>query len=403
MFELFIDPLGGASGDMFLSALIDLGADKNRIVDQLESLKLAHRFKMTTKQCTNRGFAGLKTTVELEIEGSFQKPESRLDHHSHTSFKSIRQMIECSDLSNKVKADSIKIFTELARAEAEVHGKSLDDVSFHEVGAVDSIVDIVGTALALEQLGIQNIYSSSVGVGSGSVECAHGWLPVPAPATMILLKGLPVYQTGENKEMCTPTGAAILKALASFSTPEAKFQIEKIGMGISHSTPQKAPPFLRCTLAKASGQETQSQYISEQLLELSCTIDDMEPEYLSFLCDQLMKAGALDVNVCPTVMKKGRSGHEVKILTEKNLREKILSLVFENSTSFGVRLSAIERISLSRTVREVETQWGQVKIKEATLPSGEIKQHIEFEDVKRICEKHQLSWKTVLKTILKDQ
>ena len=420
--------MGGCSGDMFFATLVDLGAPLEKIQAEIDSLRLELKVNIETERDCPRGFAGLRLKVKVLKNESWMAPEAveanlEEQYHAevmtleilepqalppqehglvlkvsnqvqHRNFSDIQKLLANSSLAPRVKERAIKVFRILAEAEGKVHGKPADEVHFHEVGALDSIVDIVGSCCALEHLQIDEIYSTAVGVAQGHVHCAHGQLPLPAPATQHLLIGCPVVQQAEQRELCTPTGAALLKALASFNLPQGEMTPLAIGMGLSHRLPQVAPPFLRATLFKIK-EALAHPWIEEQLLWISCDIDDMNPEYAPLLQERMLSAGLLEVNFAPLHMKKGRLGFEIRVLCQPSDRYKALDLLFSHSSTFGCRVESVQRFSLARKMETIPTPWGEVRIKRA-LGLSHAKVHIEFEDVARICRQENLPWTTVI-------
>ena len=427
---LRLDPLGGLSGDMILATLVELGADLREIEASLKALDLGQDFRFELEHSAPRGFAGLRLKVMLQHEGSWKEPETpelhahhhhhhHHHHHQHAhaphgddepkehhrppfdspdggqphhrTFSDICSILEASDLPLRVQARAISVFEVLAVAEGRVHGKAAEEVHFHEVGAVDSIVDIVGSCLALEQLEVKRLFSTSVGVARGQVHCAHGRLPLPAPATQLLLEGVPLVHHDDEKELCTPTGAAFLKALAEFSCVPGVTRAKGTGVGLSHRIPVHAPPFLRGTLFEDEGEKKGPQL--ERLVRLSCDIDDMDGEYLSLLSDDLLKAGALDVSRLPLAMKKGRQGVELRVLCRPQNEAELLGVILSQSTSFGCRREDIERWALPRRMVEVQTPWGDVRVKVCDQPP---KRHVEFDDVQRIAMEQGVHWREIV-------
>jgi hypothetical protein len=424
--QIFFDPLGGVSGDMFLSSLIDCGVPLKIIETECAKLKLKQNYKLICKKDVNNGFSGKKFFVKIKKGNKWVSPESishsvkkeshthhhrkendKVHHsqphdnkpaHSHNHYKDIRALIKTSKLSKTVIENSIKVFDNLAKAEAKIHGTKVETVCFHEVGAVDSIIDIVGSCIALDYLKVEKVFSSAITVGSGEVNCAHGKLPLPAPATLELLKGIPVYYSDENKEMCTPTGAALLSSLADFKTKNQRVTPIKTGYGLSHSLPHNAPPYLRATLVECS----ESKNIVEQLLQINFNLDDMSPEYIAPLYDKLLKCGVLDVHVTPIVMKKGRLAHEICVLLEPRIEESVCSIIFTDTSTFGLKKVMITRESLSREMIKVKTKWGDVRVKKAMSSEYKHKYHIEFEDVKKISEKSKITMKQIITNVEKN-
>lgn len=438
---LHLDPLGGASGDMFFAALLDLGAPLDKITECLQQLPLSQKFKIELDTKVNRGFEGQQLHVKLLQGNTWISPEAMPAHshdhhhdhdhahhghdhhhdhdhdhhhekgqsedhahshshskehvhdHSHGHYAAIRDMLKNSTLPANAKDLALKVFHNLAVAEGKVHGKPPEQVHFHEVGAVDSIIDIVGTCLALEFLEVDQITSSAVGLASGYVDCAHGRLPLPAPATAWLLKGIPTFQTGETKELCTPTGAALLSTLADFKITGSVKVLLDIGMGLSHRTPKMAPPFLRASLYEL---EQEKEGLQQDVIQrLSCDLDDMPPEYFTHLRELLENAGALDVSLVALQMKKNRPGTELRVLCHQKEAEDLVSIMLKDSTTFGVRREWVMRDVLPRSMSQLETPWGEVRIKLSNW-AGQKKRHVEFEDVAKLCQQHKLSWREVM-------
>lgn len=395
---------------MFLAGLIDLGADPKKIIAELCKLNLNEQFDFDLKTVISRGFEGKRLKIIVKRAGQWcasDEPQASDHHHQakhhHRTHADIKSIISASALADRVKDRSLSVFHALAVAEGQVHGKPADQVHFHEVGAIDSILDIVGCCVALELLSIEKLYSTSVGIASGHVMCAHGQLPLPAPATLLLLKGAPVVHQGPNQELCTPTGAAILKALATFSPPP-QAMVQSIGNGMSHRIPKNAPPFLRLTLLKLGNRSEPSQaqrdaFKLETLLNINCDIDDMSPELMPLICEQLLNEDkALDVSTSATLMKKGRHGFHVSVLCHSQQQFKVMERLLNHTSSFGCKVQNIERWSLERETRKIDSPWGPVRIKHA-IGTPTPKYHIEYEDVAKICREHQVPQFHVLQTI----
>lgn len=405
---MIIDAQGGASGDMFLAALLGLGLPLNELEEQLKKLDLKDEYRLECIETSQRGFSGQKFRVQIKEKNAWIAPEDKAnpgarhkhDHahqgHKHFAYQMIKEMIQNSELDKLTKERSIKVFDILAKAEAEVHGKKVEDVHFHEVGATDSIIDIVGSCWAIGRLGIEKVYCSAIGIGQGTIKCAHGMLPLPAPATQLILRGIPIFYTGESTEMCTPTGAALLVGLADFNLKLGSFQIRKVGYGLSHRVPKQAPPFLRMSLLE---NESIGSHERECLMLISTNIDDMNPEYLPHITEMLFDKGALDVYSSHISMKKGRVGVELKVLCHPSLEKEMTDLLLLKTTTFGVRKQFVQRDSLKREFIQVETPWGKVRVKVGTHSSGDLKHHIEYEDIKQISNLHNLAWQTVLSKV----
>lgn len=414
--HLLLDPLGGISGDMFLAALIGLGADPKRISADLKRLRLGAEFRLRARRETRGLVSGVLLDVELRKNGRYMAAEeaaaghghghgaggghaahaAHAQGHSHRSWVDIRKMILAAKLPERPKKRALAVFERLAEAEAEVHGRKVGSIEFHEVGAVDSIIDIVGSCLALELLGVERIFSTAVGVGSGCVRFSHGLFPLPAPATMLLLRGAPLVQTAEEHELSTPTGAAILAGLASFEGVPGTFIVEASCFGLSHKRTKEVAPGLRASLLRPAGEYASSSgLIREELIILSCDLDDMPPEYLALAADRLRKLPVLDLSFAPLHMKKGRPGTELRVLVRPGDADAVEGAIFEHTSTFGVRRACVTRDSLPRETRSVRTRWGRVKVKAGKLPDGGTRLHAEFEDVAKICLKSGASWEKV--------
>ena len=366
---LYFDCFSGVSGDMILGALVDAGLDITELSKELDKLKL-DGFEITAEKKTIKGIAGTKVTVIAEVQ------------HHHRGLSDIFKIIDDSELTSKVKKTSKEIFQRLGEAEAKIHNKSVDEIHFHEVGAVDSIVDIVGAAIAFELLGIKKIYSSKLHVGTGTVDCAHGTLPVPAPATMELLKNVPVYSTGIEKELVTPTGAAVVTTLAEGYGGLPEMQIEKTGFGFgSHELDR--PNFLRVVIGKsADGRQSDTTVLIET------NIDDMNPQYYDHIMEVLFDAGAKDVFLTPIIMKKNRPGIILSVLTSENKVDELTEIIFNETTTLGVRLSSLQkRRLLSREIRSVDTSLGTVRVKIRALDESRKAITPEYDDCKALAKK----------------
>jgi pyridinium-3,5-bisthiocarboxylic acid mononucleotide nickel chelatase len=303
-----------------------------------------------------------------------------------------------------VKNTSVKIFTRIAEAEAQVHGVPVEDITFHEVGALDSIIDIVGTAVCLDLLKPDRITASEIELGGGTVKCAHGILPVPAPATLILCRNLPVKTGGFQKEMTTPTGAAILAACVDEFITTGSFTEIKTGYGIGTRKMEK-PNVLRVSWREESSSsekaEKKAPWKTEELVMMEANIDDMTGESLGFLMDQLFEKGALDVTLTPCVMKKSRPGTVVSVLTRKEGLNTLRHVLFELSSTIGFRETLVNRLSLERQEKHLEGDFGKASVKVCYLGDKEIKSKVEFEDRSRVAKDNGLSLEEAERLILK--
>ncbi|EGW38847.1 nickel pincer cofactor biosynthesis protein LarC [Desulfosporosinus sp. OT] len=380
---LYYDCFSGISGDMNLGALVDLGVDGEYLIKELSRLQLDSEYEIKIKKDTKKGITGTKVDVIL---GHQEHSHDEHEHHVHVhrTLKDIENIINGSSLNDVVKESSLKMFLRIAIAEAKVHGKSIDEVHFHEVGAIDSIVDIVGSAIALDYLKVDKIIASPVQVGGGFVKCAHGIIPVPAPATVEVLKGIPIKTGLVSFETTTPTGAVILAANVEEFTDKIDFSIEKIGYGLG-SRELEIPNVLRVYLGKTENHaEIDEQYI------LETNIDDMNPEFYSYLEERLFEIGALDVYKTPIIMKKGRPAIKLSILVNKTKEKEVMEVIFRETTSIGIRKFKVEKIMLNRKFSTVKTKYGDITIKSSYYEGDLFKYKAEYEDCKKIAREKNI-------------
>jgi uncharacterized protein (TIGR00299 family) protein len=333
--------------------------------------------------------------MQEEIQGQHLHAEHIEHHHAHRNLKDIQNIINSSSLSDRVKERSLHMFMKVAEAEAKVHGKSLYEVHFHEVGAIDSIVDIVGSAVCLEYLKVDKIMASSVQVGGGFVNCAHGIIPIPAPATVEILQGIPIKSGIVPFETTTPTGAAILAANVELFTDKIDFSVNKIGYGIGHRD-LDIPNVLRVYL----GGEERSEEREEQYI-LETNIDDMNPELYGYIEEKLFERGALDVFKTAIWMKKGRAAIKLSILVNKKQEKDVLDVIFRETTSIGIRKYKVEKIMLPRDFVQVETQYGAVTVKNAYYEGEKVKYKPEYEDCKKIASEQNIPISKVYREVYK--
>ncbi|MDR3337134.1 MAG: nickel pincer cofactor biosynthesis protein LarC [Treponema sp.] len=435
MKTLHFDCYAGISGDMALGALVDLGVDPGVLRSELEKLGV-NGWKLEFVEDERGGIRGLHAAVELEGEtGHIASDDGGLDHHHHheegvpphnhdhhgifhnhsghvhRSWKDIRALIENSKLRPGAKKRALAIFNRIAEAEAEVHGKPVGEVTFHEVGALDSIVDVVGTAICLDLLNPDRITAGPVELGGGMVKCAHGILPVPAPAVLILVRGLPVTSGGFNKEMTTPTGAAVIAASVDEFITQSSFTEIKTGYGIGTRRMER-PNLLRVSLREAmpahgpvpgpanSPPETGgapppcgagSGVLTEELVLLEANIDDMTGEALGFLMERLFEAGALDVTIAPCVMKKSRPGSIVSVLCPPGKLEGLRQTMFRKSATIGFRETVVRRIALKREEGKFSGDFGEAKTKKVYYGEQLLRHKIEYEDRAALARKRNIS------------
>ena len=344
---LYYDCFSGISGDMNLGAMVDLGIDTGYLRSELEKLRL-EGWELISEKSQRHGITGTKITVR----------QTRHEHvHRHLS--DIEKIITGSALSAEVKELSMKIFMKIAEAEASVHGIPVEKVHFHEVGAVDSIIDVAGAAICFAALGVEAVYVSEVELGSGFVNCDHGRLPVPAPATSEIIKGIPVRIGGVDFEATTPTGAAIVTALGTRFGTGPVLNITKTGYGIGHKEHPVVPNLLRVFLGETIEDHTQGH----RAVLMEANIDDMNPEFFGHISEQLLAKGALDVFMTPIYMKKNRPATLLSVLTAKEKLDRILSTVFSETTTLGVRIHSVDRKVVSRETLSVRTTLGDVRVK----------------------------------------
>lgn len=402
---LYYDCFCGISGDMNLGALLDLGVDECYLRRELSKLNLNNEYELHVKKDNKKGISGTRVDVVLKNNHHHDhhhneaqtciKCDSEHTHHVHRNLKDIENIIISSSLNDRVKKLSLAIFMKVAEAEAKVHGESLYEVHFHEVGAVDSIIDIVGTAVCLDYLKVDKIMASSVQVGGGFVKCAHGVIPVPAPATVEILKNVPVKTGIVPFETTTPTGAAILAANVGTFTDHMNFSIEKVGYGIGHRE-LDIPNVLRIYLGHQDRKvKREEQYIIET------NIDDMNPEIYGYIEEKLFAKGALDVFKTAITMKKGRAATKLSVLVSENQEQSILNVIFRETTSIGVRKYKVEKIMLPRDFVKISTQYGNVTIKNAYYQGEKVKYKPEYEDCKKIANERNIPINRVYQEVYK--
>ncbi|QIB27043.1 nickel pincer cofactor biosynthesis protein LarC [Caloranaerobacter azorensis] len=383
---LYYDCFSGISGDMNLGAMIDLGVDKEYLINELSKLNLDSEYEIRIRRENKKGIDGTK--VDVILKNKYDHSHNHTHSHTHRNLKDIEDIINSSSLNENVKKLSIDMFIKIAQAEAKVHGKSLYEVHFHEVGAVDSIVDIVGAAICIDYLKVDKIMASHVQVGGGFVNCAHGLIPVPAPATVEILKGIPIKSGLVPFETTTPTGAAILAVNVDEFTDEMNFTIEKIGYGIG-SRDLKIPNVLRVYIARENEKKTEYDLHNKQYI-LETNIDDMNPEIYSYIEKKLFDKGALDVFRTPIIMKKGRMAVKLSVLVNEKDIKAIQEVIFRETTSIGIRKYEVEKIMLKRDFSKIITNYGEVTVKNSYYKGERIKSKPEYEDCRRLAEENNV-------------
>lgn len=342
----YIDAFSGLAGDMVVGALLDAGADPAALVAALDSLGTGARFR--AEKTKRAGIAATKFHIEFE------------DQKKHRHLPHIVKMIEAAPLPAQVQKDSVRVFEALGAAEAQVHGTSIEKVHFHEVGAIDSICDIVGACFAFHQLGVESIFCSAINTGSGTVEADHGLMPVPAPATALLLEGKPVYARGPATELTTPTGAAIVAALGCGFGPMPAMTIERSGFGAGTKEFAGMANVVRVLIGESSS-ASESTLVSV----LEANIDDSTPQVLGYAMERLFAAGALDVTLQPVYMKKQRPGTLVQVIAAPERQEELAALILTETSTLGLRITRAERRVEARHHVDVETGFGSVRVKVA--------------------------------------
>jgi uncharacterized protein (TIGR00299 family) protein len=380
----YFDCFSGISGDMTLGALVDAGVPFEVLRAELAKLDV-RGYTLEQKPVKRSGLGATK--VDVVLDGR-EQPARHLS--------AIREIIRASGLKESVKQKALNIFQRLAEVEAKVHGTTTDKVHFHEVGAVDAMVDIVGSVIGLELLGITEIIASPVNVGSGTVHTAHGRLPVPAPATVELLRGVPLYSSSITFELTTPTGAAIITTLASFFGPLPQMRIDRVAHGAGSKELPGQPNVLRLFLGEYALTPD-----AETSVLIETNIDDMNPQVYEHLIDRLMQAGAHDAFLTPIIMKKGRPGILLSVLTDPAKSDVVLDIVFRETTSIGVRIQQVGRRKLAREIREVETSYGRVRVKVSKRGDEVLTATPEYEDCRRLAEEKQVPLKHVMDEVKK--
>ena len=455
---LYYDCFCGISGDMNLAALLDLGVPKEYLIEEISKLNLNSEYEIKIEKAAKHGINGTRVDVILknQVHNHDHVAEKPLEHykgkdehiheisnphnhengeshdffhenyhnhgnhshgHSHTddshshneihthtnnhehhhrNLKDIENIINSSDLKDNVKKSSMDMFMKVAEAEAKVHGKTLYEVHFHEVGAIDSIIDMVGAAICIDYLDVEKIMASHIQVGGGFVKCAHGLMPVPAPATVEILRNIPINTGIVPFETTTPTGAAILAANVQEFNPKIDFSIKKIAYGIGHRD-LDIPNVLRVYLGEEETLEkTEEQYI------LETNIDDMNPEFYGYVEEKLFDKGALDVFKTPIFMKKGRPGVKLSVLVNEQCEKSVLDVIFEETTSIGIRKYKVEKIMLNREFSKVKTKYGDVTIKKSYYKGKLIKYKPEYEDCRSLAKENNITMEKIYKEVYKE-
>ncbi|MCD8091146.1 MAG: nickel pincer cofactor biosynthesis protein LarC [Clostridiales bacterium] len=433
MRELYIECNMGISGDMLMSALSELVPDADGFIERLNAAGIPN-VSVIREKAVKCGITGTHIRVfvngeeegeamhehhhhhehghEPELKRTLPLPSSLFPfgktehhhsheheqehhhhhHHHHSGFNDITALIDSLNVSERVKTDAKAVYKIIAEGEGHVHGKEITDIHFHEVGTMDAVADIVGCCMLMEEIGAGKISASSVRTGFGNVSCAHGILPVPAPATAYILRGIPQYSGNIEGELCTPTGAALLKYFSKGFGTMPLMTVEKTGCGMG----SKDFPVANCV--RVFSGESKSDFKTDSVLEITCNLDDMTGEDLAFACERIFEAGALDVCTIPCGMKKSRQGIILLILCKEAEREAVAGSIFKHTSTIGLRIKPCERYVLERKAAEVETKFGTVKTKISKF--GEIeKTKAEYSDLERIAKENNISLNEVRKNI----
>lgn len=378
---LYLDCGMGAAGDMLMAALLELHPQPEDFLRRLNEA-LPEGVRVSAEPDEKCGVRGTHVHVVIHGEEEGEEPPAEHPHHHHTSVSEIQSRIRSLHLPEKARADALAVYEALAAAESRVHGEPVENIHFHEVGTLDALADVLGVCLLMEELAPEKVLASPVHVGSGTVKCAHGVLPVPAPATALLLEGVPIYSGDIRGELCTPTGAALLRHFVSDFGPMPPLRLEKIGCGTGHKDFPQAN-LLRALLGESGEQ-------AEQILELRCNLDDCTPEELGFVQEELWRLGALDVYTVPIGMKKNRPAVLLSCMCREAQRQDMLRCLFRHTSTLGVRETRCARYTLRRELRTVETPYGPVRVKRAE-GWGVCREKAEFEDLARIARERGIS------------
>lgn len=374
MRTLYIDCSMGCAGDMLTAALLELHPDKDDFLRRMNAA-LGGKAVLSASPDSKCGLRGTHVTVLINGD---EEGEATRHHHEHTSISEILSFINSVPLEVKVREDAKKVYSLIAEAESRVHGHPIENVHFHEVGSLDALADVLSVCALMHELAPERILASEVNVGSGTVRCAHGVLPVPAPATELILRGVPIYSGQIKSELCTPTGAALLKYFVWKFGAMPTMQIENAGCGTGKKN------FECANVVRAFIGETAND--GEEIIELACNLDDMTPEELSFAMEELFTLGALDVYFTSIGMKKSRPGVKLTCMCRERQRKQMLECIFKHTTTLGVREYVCKRYELGRSEKTVRTQDGEVRVKTSS-GYGAVREKAEYEDLAALARK----------------
>lgn len=401
---LYLDLGMGAAGDMLTAALLELCNDADRILEKLNSLDIP-RVCFRREIMKKSGICG--THMHVIVNGNEEESEHEHTHHHHTSMSDIKEIVLKLNVSDKIKKQIFDIYNIIAVAESTVHGENVEQIHFHEVGNMDAIADIAATCVLIDELGVEKIVASPVHTGSGYVMCAHGKLPVPAPATALILEGIPCYSEGIKGELCTPTGAALIKYFVDEFANMPLMSVSEIGYGFGRKEFERlncVRAFLGTSYEKEIAQsscadrkqnDTNERYydnenMTDKIIELACNIDDMTAEEIAFATEKILEAGALDVYTISAYMKKNRPGTIICCLCHEMEKTRFIKLIFKYTTTIGIRQYECKRNILARETGNMKTDYGDVRVKKS-YGYGVERQKIEYEDLSNIANKRQKS------------
>lgn len=384
--HLHFDCFSGVSGDMVLGALVSAGLSWTDLINGLKRLQLGG-YRLRKREVHRGALPAIK--VDVIVQQGFQRP---------LTLSRIRKILAGSTLPGPVKERSRSVFDRLAEAEGRAHGVDPKDIHFHEVGVVDSFIDVVGGVLGCYLLNATRITSSPINVGAGSIQTSHGLLPVPGPAVAELAKGIPIYAAGPRSELATPTGVALLRTLASEFGPLPAINSVAVGYGAGDRNPDEWPNALRTFLGEASSSEVRR---TERMMQIETSLDDLSPQTYEYVMEQLFHVGAVDVALIPVVMKKSRPGVVLTCLATEDLTDAVLEVLFQETTTLGVRLHEVRRHVLPRRIVPVTTQGGVVRMKIAEVGAGWQKASPEYEDCRAIAKRTGRPLKTIMEEALR--
>jgi hypothetical protein len=386
----YFDCFSGISGDMCLGALIDAGLSLRALERELKKIPL-EGYKLHVRRVKRSFLSAIKVIIEIT-----QKPALKKDG-SIRKWKDAEKIIKSSSLSSEIKQRGLKALGRIFDAEAHVHGMSFEKVHLHELGATDCMIDIFGTIIGLHLLGIEEVYSSPVNLGSGLIQTKHGMIPVPAPATAEILKNVPVYSEAVSSELTTPTGAAIISEISSGFGDIPVMKIEKVGIGAADKDLQGWPNVLRILIGEIIHIKT--IHGDEVITVIETNIDDMNPQIFEYVIEKLYKTGALDVYLTQVIMKKGRPGTLMTVLSRKKQRDSLINIILRETSTIGLRFYETRRRVLEHEIKTVNTEWGKVKVKSSKLDKKIIKISPEYDDCKKIADKFNVPLMLVMKKI----